>query len=138
MSWEGSWHPKGWMEGGWGQPLLRKMHRSSKKQAALAGSVRWGDMQDGGYRQPGPFPALEARLARLTPSPEKQPQVWGEEQARLGLRRLGCLRASQRDGEALVEAQTAPYLPEPSSSHAKAIGGWPQVHQLPPLQADKT
>lgn len=44
--------------------------------------------------------------------------------------------AGQRDEEALMEAQTAPCLPEPS--HAKATGGRPQVHQLPPLQADKT
>lgn len=73
---EGSWHPKGWMEGGWGQPLLRKMHGASKKQAALAGSVRWEDMQDGGYRQPGPFPAW--RLGWLSSPLERSSPKFGE------------------------------------------------------------
>lgn len=54
VDWEGRWCPTGWMECGWGQPLLGKMHRSSKKQAALAESVRRGDMQDGGTDGPDP------------------------------------------------------------------------------------
>lgn len=97
------------MDGAWlGQPLPGKMQSSSKKQAALAGSVR-RDTCRTEDRQPGPFPPPVVGPAQLCPSPEQQPHDLGRGVGQTRAQsRLGCLRASQRDGEALTEAQRAP------------------------------
>lgn len=47
MDWEGRRRPEGWMECGWGGHCQEGC-RSSKKQVALAGSVRWGGMRGRG------------------------------------------------------------------------------------------
>lgn len=87
-------------------------------------------MQGGGHRHPGPFPAQWLGWLSSPLHQRSSPNIWGEEQARLGRSHLGCLKASQRDGEALREARMAPCLPEPSCLHAKATGRRPQVHQV--------
>lgn len=87
-------------------------------------------MQGGGHRHPGPFPAQWMGWLSSPLHQRSSPNIWGEEQARLGRSHLGCLRASQRDGEALREARMAPCLPEPSCLHAKAADRRPRVHQV--------
>lgn len=113
--------------------------RSSKKQAALAGSVRWDTCRgtQTGWTLPCPGrPGGCAGSARPFTT-EATPQFGERSRPHQDTESPGISQSQPERRRTPDKGHTAPCCPEPSCSHAKAKDRRPKVHQKLPLQADK-